>query len=387
MTMTHKERFITALRFEEPDYVPIDGTFIDLIHVERITGKHAYGAGSGGGGGGVSTKQEEMTQEEMMFHNQTLENEARMKLDLDALTISDYKVFPEGYEPKFIDKDTYVDLWGKIYKIKEDVKTTWWVDGIIRTPEDLEKWRSEFPDPKEFNYDIVDLTIEVAEKNDYPIMVWVHGSMMFPYLMMGGIDKLVLAIYRQPEFAKMLIKTVADLNFEITKQILNRGRGHIDLVAESDDIADVKTPFYALKIFREFFLPYFQRLIGECHSRGIPFMKHSDGNLYPYLDDFVALGVNGLHPIEPGVMDLADVKQGYGDKFVLRGNVDCTHVLPYGTKEDVRKEVRRCIDDAAEGGGFILADSNSLHSLVKTENIKVMIDEGRKYGRYPLQKS
>ncbi len=385
--MTHKERFLTAIRHEEPDCVPIDGTFIDLIHTERITGKRAYGAGSGGGGGGVSTQQEEMTYTEMMTHNQKLENEARMKLGLDVLTVSDYKVFPEDYKPKFINKDTYVDLWGKIYKIKEDVKTTWWIDGTIRTPEDLEKWRSEFPNPKEFNCEIVDLTIEEAEKNDYPVVVWVHGSMMFPYLMIGGIDKMVLAIYRQPEFAKELVRIVAKLNLEITKQLLNRGRGSIDLVIESDDIADVKTPFYPPRLFREFFFPYFTRLIDECHSRDIPFMKHSDGNLYPLLDDFVEMDVDGLHPIEPGVMDLADVKQRYGDKFVLRGNVDCTHVLPYGKEDDVRRDVRRCIDAAAEGGGFILADSNSLHSLVKTENIKFMIDEGRKYGQYPLEKS
>jgi len=41
---------------------------------------------------------------------------------------------------------------------------------------------------------------------------------------------------------------------------------------------------------------------------------------------------------------------------------------------------------AAEGGGFILSDSNSMHSNVKTENTLVMIDEGRRYGRYPLVK-
>jgi len=199
--------------------------------------------------------------------------------------------------------------------------------------------------------------------------------------MRGGIDKLVYDIYRQPDFAKKLIRKVADVNFEIAKRILDRG---VDLVAESDDIADSRTTFFSPKIFREFFFPYLKRVIDECHRRGLPYMKHSDGNLYPVLDDLIALGVDGLHPIEPNVMDLADVKRRYGDKLFLRGNVDCTHVLPYGTEEDVRRDVRRCIDAAAEGGGFILADSNSIHSNVKTENIMIMIDEGRKYGKYPI---
>jgi uroporphyrinogen decarboxylase len=81
-------------------------------------------------------------------------------------------------------------------------------------------------------------------------------------------------------------------------------------------------------------------------------------------------------------MDLADVKRRFGDRIFLRGNVDCVHILPYGSEEDVRRDVRRCIDAAAEGGGFILSDSNSLHSNVKTENIKFMVDEARRYGRY-----
>jgi len=387
VTMTHKERVITAINFEEPDFVPIDVSFMDLIHMEYITGKQAYGAKSGAVIGATGDTKTDVSYNEMIIHNQKLENEARIKMDLDILTISDYKAFPEGYKHKFIDKDTYVDLWGKVYKIKRDAKTTWWVDGIIKTPEDLDKLKADFPSPKEFNYDIVDITVEEAEKNDYPIFAWVHTALMFPYLMMGGIDKMVLAIYRQPDFAKQVIKFVGDINFAITKRILDRGKGHIDLLADSDDIAG-KMPFYPPEIFREFFFPYLKRVVDEAHRRKLPYMKHTDGNLYPLLDDFIEIGINGLHPIEPPYMSMAYMKQHerYGDKFFLRGNVDCGEILVQGTEADVRKDVRRCIDEAAAGGGFILADSNSLHSVVDTKNVLWMIDEGRKYGRYPLQK-
>lgn len=219
---------------------------------------------------------------------------------------------------------------------------------------------------------------------EYPVAGWTHCASLYPYLMRGGIDKLVLDVYKNPSFAKRLINLVADINFEIAKQMLDR---KVDLIVESDDIADKKSPFYPPRIFREFFFPPLKRLIDECHRRSVPFMKHSDGNLYPLLDDFIEIGVNGLHPIEPRAMDLADVKKRYGDRLFLRGNVDCVHILPYGTEEDVRRDVRRCIDAAAEGGGFILSDSNSMHSNVKTENILTMIEEGRRYGKYPARHS
>ena len=381
MVMTHKERYLTAINHEEPDMVPVDVSFLDMIHVERITGKKAFATGGGGGGGGIALTGEEMEVDlnEGMMRNQRLFNEAIRKLGLDALMVSDYWLYPPGYSHKYLDENTYVDQWGKIYQVRADVKTTYWIGGIIKTPEDLDEYQP--PDPDELCYDIVDFTVKEAG-DEYPVVAWCHAGSMFPYLVRGGIDKLALDVYMDPSFAKRLIKVIAETNIEIAKNILDRG---VDVLAESDDIADTKSLFFPPRLFREFFLPYIERLVKECRKRGIPYMKHSDGNLYPLLDDFVEIGVNGLHPIEPGAMDLADVKQRYGDKLFLRGNVDCMYVLPFGGEEDVRRDVRRCIDAAAEGGGFILADSNSMHSNVKTENIWIMVDEARKYGRYPLR--
>ena len=381
MVMTHKERYLTAINHEEPDMVPVDVSFLDMIHVEKITGKKAFATGGGGGGGGIALTEEEMEMDlnEGMMRNQRLLNEALQKIDCDALVVSDYWLYPEGYSHQYLDENTYVDQWGKIYRVRADVKTTYWIGGIIKTPEDLDEYQP--PDPDELCYDIVDYTVNEAG-GEYPVVAWCHAGSMFPYLVRGGIDKLVLDVYMNPSFAKRLIKVIAETNIEIAKNILDRG---VDMLAVSDDIADTKSPFFPPHLFREFFLPYTERIVRESHKRGIPCMKHSDGNLYPLLDDFVRIGVDGLHPIEPGAMDLADVKQRYGDKLFLRGNVDCMYVLPFGGEEDVRRDVRRCIDAAAEGGGFILADSNSMHSNVKTENIWIMVDEARKYGRYPLR--
>jgi uroporphyrinogen decarboxylase len=83
-------------------------------------------------------------------------------------------------------------------------------------------------------------------------------------------------------------------------------------------------------------------------------------------------------------MDLKDVKERYGSRICILGNVDCRYVLPFGTEEDVRRDVHRCIDAAAKGGGYVLASSNSLHANCKVENIYTMIDEARKYGKYPI---
>jgi uroporphyrinogen decarboxylase len=372
LVMTHRERYLTAIEHKEPDIVPVD-CWLDLVHVQRIVNKQTRDA-SYFAGRDPAKVNEDMN--DLMIQNQRLMNEAHRRLGVDSLFVSDYNIYPHGYRPKFTDSDTYVDHFGKVYRIRRDVNVTYWVDGVIKTPEDLDAF--EFPDPREFDYTTVELTVEEA-RGEYPVLAWCHLSEMFSYLARGGIDKLVYDIHRNPDFARRLIDEVSRANMGIIDELIKRG---VDVIALGDDVADTHGPLFPPGIFREYFFPYLEKVIEMAHSKKIHVMKHSDGNLYPILDDLISLGIDGLHPIEPGAMDLADVKKKYGSKIFLRGNVDNMHVLPYGSEEDVRRDVRRCIRAAAKGGGFILAESNSMHANVKTENIWTMIDEARKYGVY-----
>lgn len=83
-------------------------------------------------------------------------------------------------------------------------------------------------------------------------------------------------------------------------------------------------------------------------------------------------------------MNLKICKERYGDKLALWGNVSCATTLISGTVEDTRKEVVKCIEDAAPGGGYILASSNSIYPGCKYENVLAMVETKEKYGRYPL---
>ena len=372
LLLTHKERYLKAVNLEIPDIVPVDGTNLDLIHAQKILGKDPMTMSSF-----LSNQyKDKLDMNHIIKHNQALISEASIKFDFDSLMVNDWHLYPESFKPQFIDEDSYVDHLGRIYKIKKDVKTTYWVDGKIKSIEDLNSF--EFPNPDEINFDMVEETIKQA-KNEYPVIAMCHSVVTAPFEMRGGIDKLVIDIYRNPKFAQKLIENVFNFQIKIVKRFIETG---VDIIVEGDDLADSKGPFFSPKILKKFFFPYIKKFIHECDLHKIPVMKHSDGNLSAIMDDLIELGIDGLHPIEPSVMDLAQVKQQYGKKIFLRGNVDCIHTLPYGSEAEVRQDVRRCIDAAAKDGGFILSDSNSLHSNVKTENIQVMVDEARKYGKY-----
>ena len=74
----------------------------------------------------------------------------------------------------------------------------------------------------------------------------------------------------------------------------------------------------------------------------------------------------------------------FGDRIAFWGAIDSQKVLPFGTPDDVRREVQKRIADLAPGGGYILAGVHNLQPDISPENIIAMYEEGAKYGRYPI---
>jgi uroporphyrinogen-III decarboxylase len=89
--------------------------------------------------------------------------------------------------------------------------------------------------------------------------------------------------------------------------------------------------------------------------------------------------MDGLHPLEPGSMDLDCLKASYGDKLCLIGNIDIDKTLTHGTVQDVEREVRERIHQLGPGGGYIISDSNSVPAFCKAENIVAMSKAVEKY--------
>ncbi len=373
MSWSHKRRFLTAVELGEPDMVPITDLSMDPPIVEKITGIKTHGFSLQA----FSTKGVETW--EVSVKNDTTKVKAYKMADFDAVTVDDYSLVPHGYIPKFLDEQTFIDEWGRVMKSRSDTKTTWWVGGTVNTPEDLESY-----EPPDVNspgrIEILESVIKEAGE-EMGVIGMTHTAFMFAWEVRGGIDKFIIDIYRRPTFIRKLMDKVGDATLEYAKLMMDAG---VDVLLLGDDYADTHGPLIHPKLFREFELPYLRRVVSEAKRRGVPVLKHSDGNLYPILEDIVNSGISGIHPMEPDAMDIGDVKIRYGNRIFLMGNVDCRYVLPYGTEEEVRRDVRRCIDAAARGGGYILASSNSLHANVKSENVITMVDETRKYGKYPI---
>ena len=371
MTMSHRERFFTALELGEPDMVPITDLGLDPPIVEAITGRTLTGFSLITAGGDRAWEES--------VKNRIALSEACIKLDFDAVpAVSDYTLCSRRYKPRILSGGRFIDEWGRILEPRLESKTTWYVGGTVTTEEKMEEYIP--PDPEEEGrFELVERVLKSLKGKDVALMCQGHSGWHMAFQVRGGIDKLLIDMYRRPEAVHKFMDKIAKACRGLVKLMIEAG---VEVLFMTDDYADCHSTFMSPSQFREFELPNMKKMIELADRMGVPVLKHSDGNVEPIMEDMIDAGIKGFHPFEPNVMDLKEAKIKYGGRICILGNVDCKYVLPFGTEEDVRRDVRRCIDAASEGGGYVLASSNSIHANCKVENVYAMVDEARKYGKY-----
>ena len=211
------------------------------------------------------------------------------------------------------------------------------------------------------------------------------GKALFCFLNLGS-DPVILSMGFE-HFATSLFDDralVSDL-FDLYCGWYARVADHLsnldfDFLWFGDDIAFKTQPYISPKIFRQLFVPHFRKVIDQVRK---PWIFHSDGNLMPLMDELVGLGMNGLHPLEPGAMDLGVVKQRYGQNLCLCGHIS-VDTLSRGTPDEVSALTRAAIQTAAPGGGYIAGSSNSIPYYARAENVRAMTTTIQAYGKYPI---
>ena len=158
----------------------------------------------------------------------------------------------------------------------------------------------------------------------------------------------------------------------------------VDAIWTSDDIGTQTGPFFSLEVFRTFFKPYYKQMIDKAHELGMHFWLHTCGNIEMFLEDFIEIGLDVIHPIQKYTMDEAEIAKKYGDRICILAGFDVQQTIPYGTPEDVRKEVRYLIDTFDRPDGrFMITMGNANTEDWKLENLVALYDEIATYPSTP----
>ncbi|HUU09297.1 MAG TPA: uroporphyrinogen decarboxylase family protein [Phycisphaerae bacterium] len=340
--LTSRERVMRALKREEPDRVP---------HFEWL----------------IARKVREALAPGCKSHN-----EFAVRMGHDAILVDpDFTKTPIG-------PTRWRTEWGYAVEYGQEEHGVE-VECPIQTLADLERYTP--PDPRApGRYASLEKAVRDF-KGRMAIGVHLNDVFSIPRYLMG-MQNLLMAIACDPALVAALVGMSVEVNLAMAGEVAARGA---DFVWTGDDYAGNAGPLMSPQHFRSLFHPGLKRVAQGFKELGLPFIKHCDGNIQPIIGLMVDAGISCLDPIDPqGGMDLADVKARFGDRVAVKGNVDCTRVLPFGTAEEVAAETRRALREGAPGGGYILSSSNSIHSAVRPENYRVMLDTLKRHGRYPI---
>ena len=299
--------------------------------------------------------------------------EAAEQLDLDGICVMRGASVPDWENSPEI----YVDQWGTRFRRTAEAYHP--VEGPIKSEADLDVYVA--PDP--YDEMMVANIKEAAKRFKGERFIAFHISPdFFSAAFLRGFPEILMDFLDNPQLAHRVLKMVNEYYCTVARLGIE---ARADAVVLAGDWAGNGGPFMSPAQFREFVLPCFVKAMNTVHAAGGYAIKHSDGNLWPILDMLVDTGVNAINPIQPDAgMDIGEVKQKYGHRVCLFGNIDCGYTLSEAPVEQVIQEVKDAIRKAGPGGGYIMASSNSLHSSVKPENYRALVETTRTYGRYPL---
>lgn len=338
--MTPKERILTALDRKQPDRVPVFEWFVDTKVGEALIG---------------SGDPIEITEQ----------------LDLDAVNLR------VNYDKTPIDDETYVDEMGITKKLTGDIlpaATDYPIKDVANHAD------YTFPDPAApQRFKTVEKAIE-RFGDTRAVVLNLRDGFSDVRDLIGYENALVGGLIDPQAYTDFLMRCV-DYQLALAKVAVERYG--IQIVATTDDVCTNMGPLFSPEQYDETIYPAFKHVMAGYKDLGLKIIKHCDGDVRCFLDQWIEAGIDCLDPIDPGGgLDMAEMKATYGDKIALKGNIDCTGNLCDGTPEDVREEVRVCIEKGAAGGGFIISSSNTIHRGVKPENFRAMLDAIREFGAY-----
>lgn len=185
-----------------------------------------------------------------------------------------------------------------------------------------------------------------------------------------GMEDYMCYCMTDTELVAQLAAKIVDFEIGRAKLFLDRGA---DAILIGDDMAFNTGPLLPPHIMKEVAYPFYKKAIQEIKAyRDVPVIIHSDGYLYDMIPDLIACGFDAIQSLQPSAgMNIEKVKKEFGDKLCLIGNVDLNYLLPFGTPEEVKNEVKR-LAKIAGPEGFILSTCNILTDAVKIENAKAM---------------
>lgn len=246
---------------------------------------------------------------------------------------------------------------------------------------DLPAFKALFPEVTGYGRDRADfMRKEAGEDAIFCLSVSYPGFHYFTDVFDGGLEAATYAFMDFPDLFE-------EMRQVIHRDTLRKAELALDykpdvLYMSASGTLTLSTPDWV----RQFCLPTVKAVTRMAKEAGVPTMVHSCGKSRLLAEMYATeTDLDCMNPLEAppmGDCDLKEVKEKFGKRISLAGNIHTTKVMLLGKPDDVREACRKAIEDAGRDGGFILMTGDQCGRDTPEENIFAFVEAAERYGKY-----
>lgn len=192
-----------------------------------------------------------------------------------------------------------------------------------------------------------------------------------------GVEKVIYDIALEDPIGLACMEKRFECCYEQSERALKAANGKVDIFWIGDDYGTQNGPLMSPDKWRKLFFPRLKQMCDLGHKYGAKVMLHCCGSTRPIWPGLIEAGVDIYQTVQPEAKDMnpAELKEQFGDKICMHGTISIQNTLPFGSPQDVAKEVRLRLDTVAQNGGFIAAPAHNMQPDTPIENILALYEE------------
>jgi len=324
--------------------------------------------------------------------------EVRTRLKKDLKLSTDEELFRlldidfRWVEPNYIGKPLSLsnghkkDIWGVEWKYTLFSSDAGYWNEVehpladIYEPEQLD----DYPWPSVNDWDFSNLEKECDEFAKYAVMTAPGpaspGILQTPIQPLIGNERSFTEPLMNPDFFQKLIDKILEFQVAFIDKMFLSANGKIDFFRIGDDFGTQQGLLFDTDTFKQYFQPAFKKMADTAKKYRAHYYQHSCGAIRDLIPAFLNAGVEVIDPLQIGAagMNPEELKREFGHMVTFSGGIDEQHILPHGTPDEVKNEVKRMIGIMSPGGGYFLGPTHNFQDDIPTQNILAMYNVNSK---------
>lgn len=218
---------------------------------------------------------------------------------------------------------------------------------------------------------------ELSQKRNDMYIVGLQHILLFERAWtLVGYESFMEKLVTDLPFVEELLDVITEYNVQLAYRFVELG---VDAVRTGDDYGCQLGLQMNPILWRRLFKPRLEKIWRVYRESGVVVMHHSCGDVRLVIEDMLDIGLQVLHPVQPHAMSLEELAQKFGERLVFHGGIDTQRLLPFGTPQEVKEAVQRCIETLGKHRKYIIAPSQEIMNEVPTENILALVEAIREY--------